>query len=407
LNEHHGGNTDQRNAVLGCAIFSKNMTPSKRALAIALVCATLLKVYLALAPEGSLDTAGFLDHLQKIRSLGVGAYLIRGAFNNPFNSPPAMIHVIRLWGWLADTSGIPFRFWLRLPSVLADLGSFVLVARWLTKLWPNKNHSPVLMCLALCPTAILISGYHGNTDSVMIFLVLLSLYSVETPWLAGMVFGLALCVKVVPLVFVPAIFLYLPSWSKRLIFFGVAGLVFVGCSLPYLAQNPKAILTTVFGYSSIYGHWGWTQLAVIIFPNPTYLHGRFDVQGPHAIFARILKLMILVFIVGLSFWLNQRKSKPSLFIQCGLMTAILLFMVPGFGAQYLIWLVPFVVALGLRTTTLYYVTSGLIMTNEYVCVAFAWCLSPVIGLLLGFFCWLYLVAIILAYRRELQGALRG
>jgi len=377
----------------------------ERALVIALGCATLLKFYLALAPEGSLDTAGFLDHLQKIRSLGVGAYLVRGAFNNPFNSPPAMIHVIRLWGWLADTSGIPFRFWLRLPSILADVGSFFLVARWLTKLWPNKKHGGVLMCLALCPTAILISGYHGNTDSVMIFLVLLSLYSVETPWLAGVVFGLALCVKVVPLVFVPTILLYLQSWSKRLIFFGVAGLIIVICSLPYLAQDPKAILTAVFGYSSVYGHWGWTQLAVIISPNPTYLHGRFDVQGSHAIFARILKLMILVSIVGISFWLNHPKPKANLFTQCGLMTAILLFMVPGFGVQYLIWLVPFVVALGLRIAVLYYVTSGLIMIEEYACVAFASCLSPVIGLLLGFFCWLSVLAIILAYRRELQGGL--
>ncbi len=383
------------------------MKPSKRALAIALGCATLLKLYLALAPEGSLDTAGFLDHLQKIRSLGVGAYLVRGAFNNPFNSPPAMIHAIRLWGWLADTTGIPFRFWLRLPSVLADLGSFFLVARWLTKLWPNKNHGGVLMCLALCPTAILISGYHGNTDSVMIFLVLLSLYSTETPWLAGVVFGLALCVKVVPLVFVPAIFLYLPGWSKRLIFFGVAGLVFVVCSLPYLAQDPKAILTAVFGYSSVYGHWGWTQLAVIISPNPTYLHGRFDVQGSHAIFARMLKLMTMVLIVGVSAWLNRPKPKASLFIQCGLVTAILLFMAPGFGVQYLVWLVPFVVALGLRAAMIYYITSGLIMINEYSCVAFAPCLSPVIGLLLGFLCWLSLVAIILAYRRELQRGLRG
>jgi hypothetical protein len=383
------------------------MKSINRTLVIALVCATLLKLYLALAPAGSLDTAGFLDHLHKIRALGVGAYRVRGAFNNPFNSPPAMIHIIRIWGWLADASGIPFRFWLRLPSVLADVGSFLLVGCWLRKLWPDKNPTEVLMCLALCPTAILISGYHGNTDSVMIFLVLLSLYLVETAWMAGLVFGLALCVKVIPLAFAPAIFLYLPSWRKRFTFFGSAALIFVICSLPYLAQDPKAILSTVFGYSSIYGKWGWTQLAVIIFPDPTYLHGRFDVQGSHATFARILKLVTMVLIVGVSVWLNRPKSKPSLFIQCGLMTTILLFMAPGFGTQYLIWLVPFVVALGLRATVLYYLTSGLIVIREYACDAFALCLSPVLGLLLGFVCWLSLVAIVVAYRRELQASLRS
>ena len=383
------------------------MKPLDRSLVIALVCTTLLKLYLALAPEGSLDTAGFLDHLHKIRALGVDAYHVRGVFDNPFNSPPAMIHVIRFWGWLADTSGIPFRFWLRLPSVLSDVGSFLLVARWLTKLWPNKNHVGVLMCLVLCPTAILISGYHGNTDSVMIFLILLSIYLVETTWIAGLLFGLALCVKAVPLAFVPAIFLYLPTWRKRFIFFGIAILIFVICSLPYLAQDPKAILSTVFGYSSIYGKWGWTQLAVIIFPDPTYLHGRFDVQGPHATFARILKLVTMVLIVGVSVWLNRAKSKPSLFIQCGLMTTILLFMAPGFGPQYLVWLVPFVVALGLRTTLLYYVTSGFLVIGQYACEAFASCFPLVLRLLIGFLCWLSLVAMILAYRRALKGSLRS
>ena len=112
-----------------------------------------------------------------------------------------MIHVIRLWGWLAETTGIPFRFWLRFPSVMADLGSFFLVIRWLKRLWPTRNHGAVLLSLALCPTAILISGYHGNTDSIMIFLVLMALYTVDNTWLAGLIFGLALCVKVVPLSF--------------------------------------------------------------------------------------------------------------------------------------------------------------------------------------------------------------
>lgn len=378
------------------------MTHSKRAVVIALSFATLLKLYLALTSEGSLDTAAFLDHLQEIRSLGVGAYLVRGAFNNPFNSPPPMIHVIRLWGWLAETTGIPFRFWLRFPSVMADLGSFFLVIRWLKRLWPTRNHGAVLLSLALCPTAILISGYHGNTDSIMIFLVLMALYTVDNTWLAGLIFGLALCVKVVPLIFVPAVFFYLASWNKRLIFFGLAALVFVVCSLPYLVQDPKAALITVFAYSSLYGHWGWTQLAVIVSPNPTYLHGRFDVQGSHAIFAGILKLITLVLVVGVSAWLNRLRPKISLFIQCGLITAIFLFMASGFGVQYLVWLVPCVVALGLRTTMLYYVTSGLIMINQYVCDAFATCLSPVVGMLLGFLCWLSLVPVILAYRREVQ-----
>jgi len=60
-------------------------------LLIALTTSTLIKLYLAIATHGSTDVDGFTDHLLKIRQLGVGAYHVRGAFDNPFNSPPPMI----------------------------------------------------------------------------------------------------------------------------------------------------------------------------------------------------------------------------------------------------------------------------------------------------------------------------
>ena len=90
----------------------------KRWLWVALAFATLIKLYLALYTHGSLDVAGFRDHMDKIHELGVGAYRVRGAFDNPFNSPPPMIHVIKFWGWLSQFA--PFGFWLRLPGILAD-----------------------------------------------------------------------------------------------------------------------------------------------------------------------------------------------------------------------------------------------------------------------------------------------
>jgi hypothetical protein len=46
----------------------------KRWLWVALAFATLIKLYLALYTHGSLDVAGFRDHLDKIHELGVGAY---------------------------------------------------------------------------------------------------------------------------------------------------------------------------------------------------------------------------------------------------------------------------------------------------------------------------------------------
>ena len=55
--------------------------------------------------------------------------------------------------------------------------------------------------MLLCPTSIMISGFHGNTDPLMIALLLLSVYLIEADapsWIAGATMGLATNVKVVP-----------------------------------------------------------------------------------------------------------------------------------------------------------------------------------------------------------------
>ena len=118
--------------------------------------ATTIKLLLALATLGSPDVLGYQDYLVKIRSLGgIGAYYAGGAYDNPFNVPPLNIPVIRVMGWLADISRLPFRFWLRLPCILADIGSLLLAAALLSN-QPSKTKLALLLMLALCPASIMI-----------------------------------------------------------------------------------------------------------------------------------------------------------------------------------------------------------------------------------------------------------
>jgi hypothetical protein len=356
-------------------------------------------LYYAIFTEGSLDAAAFQDHLEKIRSFGVGAYNIRGAFNNPFNSPPPMIYVIRFWGWLADVSGLPFRFWLRVPSILADIGAVLLLARWLPRSWPDRRHLPVLLAMALCPVSVLISGYHGTTDPTMIFFILLSLYLLEVSapaWIAGILFGLSVCIKVVPLALVPLLFLYIRGMRQRVGFFAAAAVTFAVFSMPFLLQNPKGIWSSVFGYSAIYGEWGWTLLAKLQQP-VEYLRGRFEPLGIHDTIARGLKTTTIVSLIIAAIWANWRR-RPSLLWQVGFAFSIVLFIAPGFGVQYLAWLVPFVVALGLWQTLVYYLASGLLLAWVYFSVQY----SRSEELSLYFLCWLSVAVIGLAFRRAIS-----
>ena len=370
--------------------------------------ALLVKLYLAVTSEGSADVIGFADHLAKIRELGVGVYYVKGPFNNPFNSPPFIIHALRALGFLTDATRLSFSFWLRLPAILADTGSLFVVWKILNQK-PSLPRSPLLLLLlALCPVSIMVSGYHGNTDPLMIFLTLLAIYLIERGerwWLAGLAFGMALNIKVAPLIFAPAICFYLPGMRARAQYFGAAAAAFILGSLPYILLDPS-ILRNVFGYSSLYGQWGWSALLERWYwEAPRFLNPPHDVIGIHGVFALIGKWALLLSIVGVSIWMNRRPVKPPLVLQCGLTVTLFLFLTPGFGIQYLSWLVPLVIALDFWPTLFFYLTAGIYQLMGYTCWGMREapphiCLERDTALYVMALCWLSLLLLLLIYRHQ-------
>ncbi len=339
---------------------------------VALAAATALKLYLALTTAGTLDVAAFADHLHKIEEYGgVGVYQVRGVFNNPFNNPPFIIHALKALGWLTATTRLPFAFWLRLPCILADVGSLLITRDLLARAQPERKLTRPLLWLALSPIAIIISGFHGNTDPVMIFFVLLAVSLIERGsrvWLAGAAFGLALNIKAVPLMFAPALLCYLPDWPRRLKFLGAAATIWFVGSLPYVLQAPGPIAQAVLGYGSLYGHWGWTFWLARWWPETLrFAHQPHDVIGPHAVYAALGKWLMLALIGATSVWLNRRARKPPLFLQCGLIVTIFLALTPGFGTQYLAWLVPWLAALALAPALAYQLLGGVYLFIDYTC----------------------------------------
>ena len=385
-------------------VLSKNW---RRTILCCALAATGIKIFLALKSSGTLDVFAFGEFLANIRDVGgIGAYYRTGRAGNPFNHPPFMIHAIRSMGFLADATHLPFRFWLRFPSILADLGNLYLI-------WQIIEHTPTLpqspslrawplflVLLAVYPGSILISGFHGNTDPLMIFFLLLSIYLLNVRrlvWLAGAAFGMAVNIKVVPLVFAPAIFLFLPDLRTRLKFFVTAAAVFLVGSLPYLLQDPFVIWKTVFGYKSLYGRWGWTRLVVKFVPGlaPPAL-GNAELTGGHALIAAAGRFLMFGSILVASLRMNLRRRKPPLFLQCALVAFLFLFLTPGFGTQYLAWLVPFIFVPGARSACVYYFLSSCYLVLIYWSISNAarrvFDLPVLVGeqffLALEFVCWL-------------------
>ncbi len=315
--------------------------------ALAFIC----KIVLALRTFGTNDVYAWERFAHWSALFGSRLYSLDAAFNHP----PSMIHVLAAMMWLAKTTGIGFPFWLRLPAIIADTAGLWVVYR----IFDARLGEPAvrwgLLLLAVSPALILVSGYHGNTDPVVMFFVLLSVWS-SRDWAAGAAFGAAMCVKVLPLIVLPVLFFCRPGLRRRLIFLGSAAAVMVVCWSPYLFRDPVAIFHQVIGYQSIYGHWGlpWLAYHLTFFRDPW-----------HDAFQRYGAWVALGIIVVASYLVNRSPARPAVYTQVGAALFFFLATANGFGVQYLVWLVPWTVGIGIIPVAFFTLASGAFLFAVY------------------------------------------
>lgn len=314
-----------------------------RALVLLLAIAALAaKLYCAATTIGSSDVAFFYDYARTIHDHGLLAMYRKTPF---FNHTP-------LVGWFSEAAyalalqiAEPgkdkplFVFYLRLPAIFADLFA-VIALLWLRE----KTGRPAWWAMAIfaaSPVAFMVSGYHGNVDSVMALGVLLAAVACATgrPALCGLCLGLSCNIKIIPLVLAPAFFFL--WWHRGLAWrFAIPAVltVLVGWSYPLLSI-PGIFLKSVLGYGSIWGVWGITYLlrltghpalSKIVFDNPTP-------EQSHIMAG--LKLVIVVAALVLA-WRGRKTDGLAVFQTLALIWAIFFVFAPGFGAQYLAWLAP-------------------------------------------------------------------
>ncbi len=233
------------------------------------------------------------------------------------------------------------------------------------------------------------------------FFVLLSVYLIEkdaSVWAAGAALGLAHCVKVYPLIAVPAILWYLPDWNRRIKFCAAAGLVLLVAWSPFVYQDPRIVIGQVFGYRSSYGVWGFSYILDTLtakVPGLTPLSSVYEHLGAYI----SLGLVCLV-----SWRMNRTERKPKLFSQVGLVFLLFLSVSSGFGVQYLAWLAPWVVEQGALAAGLFFTTSGVFLFLVYNLWAqgFPWYLADSynIGTFVGYYdysqllCWISLLMVL-------------
>ena len=183
---------------------------------IAAAIALLLKVIIAFNTFGTNDVVSFYQF-----ALSLHLHGLEQTYGNDiaFNHPSLVAHFLEVIYKLAqlpsfERNGITFPFLLRLPGIVAD---FVVVCALLAlrKREPRLGIPTWTLCLlAVSPVSLMVSGFHGNTDSIMLmFLVLAACQCVRNqPISCGIFLALSYQIKIVPLLCLP-VFLFF--WIQR------------------------------------------------------------------------------------------------------------------------------------------------------------------------------------------------
>jgi len=324
--------------------------------------ALCLKVWLDLTTLGTNDVYYWARFSRYIYA--------RGSFSiyrdlSYYNHPP----LVSAWLWLLERltgpntdfpwtltdPPSPFAKLLRAPAILADIGSTALV--WsLAQTQFKRSIALMVSCVfALSPILIMVSGFHGNTDPLFMFLILLALYAMirKQSWFwSAVALGLAMNIKLVPIIMIPAFFFWIRQWRTRM---GFLGIVFVTLALGYgyhVAVMTHDMIRNVFMYGGLKHIWGIERFWI-----------GYDTFGRAVVCATITGIC---WLKGLQAAKAADSGRRRYLLEAFSSTFIcFLVFTPGFGVQYLSWCVAPLAFIGPWASLGYSVLGGIFLFRVY------------------------------------------
>jgi 4-amino-4-deoxy-L-arabinose transferase-like glycosyltransferase len=290
----------------------------------------LARLALAFFTAGTEDIITWAAHLESVTAVGIAQSYVE---NWAWNHPPLVGFCLQVINAAVSPDWHPFFF--RLPASIADVGSAVLVYLLLARFADEERARSSAILVMLSPILIPISGFQGNTDPVFVFLILLSAWCLLVPrwvFVAGICFGLALNVKIVPIIVAPALFCWLRGRKDRAVLASTTAAVVLVGYLPTFVEVPRDMWRNMVQYSSYSGFWGFSLL------------GKWTGTW-NTTWTAVFKWMSLLAAVGVQVWITRPDSEKRavplrLLAGIGSGFATFLALTPGFGPQYLAWLIP-------------------------------------------------------------------
>jgi len=326
--------------------MSPTRDPRSLFIVVLALLATTVKLAIAYNTIGTNDAVFFYGFAKVLNKHGLEWTYAHSRY---FNHPPLTAYFLRgvfvltEQRWCQDL-GIHFPFLLRLPGIMADF----LVVLILLQTSKREIRIPTwaLALFAVSPVSLMVSGFHGNTDPVMVLFLICAVWMClrRQSMLAGLFFALSCQIKIVPLLLLPAFVLF--WWSQgrsRPFLFTGAITTCVGWAQPLFAF-PALFAKNVLAYGSYWGIWGITYLfRATGLPQFSRL-SFFDLESGQIVIMTLLKLIIIAATIWMA-W-HYRDCRGQQFVESLAYTWLVFFIfAPGVCPQYLIWLAPFILIL--------------------------------------------------------------
>jgi len=286
-----------------------------------------------------------IDHQQVVSDRLVSDPLhLYGVGGKVWPYPGGFLPLIYICRTAAGHFGLPFHGVIQLPEIIAD-GAIAWLCQWWLGRSGRPPHERLLGAglVALGPSFILISGYHGQIDSVATLPALMGWMAWSSGHhrrgiAAGLLCGLGAAVKT-PLFF--TVFALLPSARsrcERVTLVGLAALVPALSVAPFLAAAPHMTLEALSSNHGVpLGGWG-----LLVQPNLTdiLIHGHpVVITSATKTVLDFQNLIVAAAVALAAAFVYRRRSEPA-------EAAVLIWLAvlasnPEWAYQYVIWGLPF------------------------------------------------------------------
>jgi hypothetical protein len=249
--------------------------------------------------------------------------------------PPLWVWVEAGCEWLARHSGLSFAVLVKLPVLGAEVAIVAVLARWAAERGGAARWAPWIY--ALHPVAVLVSGFHGQFDSLALLMVLLAVRATERGRhdAAALALAAGIAVKSFPVLAVPVLLLRVTGAAARVRFLALATLPVAVLLVPYLAHDASAVARELIGYGGV-ADFGWIGVwrGVRWMIEGTLGRGEARYWGALIPAAKVLFLAAYVAVLA-----HRRARGDHVLTMLAVFVAFQAFY-GALSAQYLLWVVP-------------------------------------------------------------------